>query len=91
MVAAVVMIDCSRDVIPEVAREVAGIDGVAEVYSVSGKRDVVAIVRVTEWERIAEVVTERMAEVEGIRETETMVAFRVYSDRELAAAYEGFE
>lgn len=90
MVAAVVMIDCVRDAIPDVAKEVAGIEGVAETYSVSGERDVVAIVRVTEWERIAEVVTEGIADVAGIEDTETMVAFRVHSDRELAAAYEGF-
>lgn len=90
MVAAVVMIDCVRDAIPDVAKEVAGIEGVAETYSVSGERDVVAIVRVTEWERIAEVVTEGIADVDGIEDTETMVAFRVHSDRELAAAYEGF-
>lgn len=90
MVAAVVMIDCARDAIPEVAKEIAGIEGVAETYSVSGERDVVAIVRVTEWERIAEVVTEGIADVDGIEDTETMVAFRVHSDRELAAAYEGF-
>jgi len=90
MVAAVVMIDCVRDAIPDVAKEVAGIEGVAETYSVSGKRDVVAIVRVPEWERIAEVVTGGIADVDGIEDTETMVAFRVHSDRELEAAYEGF-
>lgn len=87
MVAAVVMIDCVREAIPDVAKQVAGIDGVAEVYSVSGRRDVVAIVRVSEWEEIAAVVTEKMGEVEGIDQTETMVAFRVYSDEELNAAY----
>lgn len=87
MIAAVVMIDCVREAIPDVAKQVAGIDGVAEVYSVSGRRDVVAIVRVSEWEEIAEVVTEKMGEVEGIDRTETMVAFRVYSDEELNAAY----
>ena len=91
MVAAVVMIDCVREEIPEVARTIAGIDGVAEVYSVSGKRDLVAILRVTEWEKIAEVVTEGFAEVDGIVDTETMVAFRVYSDEEMAAAYDMFE
>lgn len=90
MVAAVVLIDCEQDAIPDVARQVAAIDGVAEVYSVSGKRDVVAIVRVAEWELIAEVVTEEMVEVDAIDDTETMVAFRVYSEQELAAAYEGF-
>lgn len=91
MVAAVVMIDCVREEIPEVARRIAGIEGVAEVYSVSGKRDLVAILRVTEWDRIARVVTEEFAEVDGIEDTETMVAFRVYSDEELAAAYDMFE
>lgn len=87
MIAAVVIIDCVRDRIQDVAREVAGIDGVAEAYSVSGAPDVVAVVRVTDWEKIAEVVTERMAEVEGIEDTETMFAFRVYSEADLDAAY----
>lgn len=91
MVAAVVMIDCVRERIPDVAREVAGIEGVSEVYSVSGARDLVAIVRVDEWERIAEVVTEGFASVDGIERTETMVAFRVYSDEEIATAYDMFE
>ncbi len=91
MVAAVVMINCSRDAIPDVAKEVAEIDGVAEVYSVSGEWDLVAIVRVTEWEKIAEVVTERMAPIDGIEKTLTHVAFRVYSESELAQAYDMFE
>lgn len=91
MVAAVVMIDCTRDAIPDVAERVAGIDGVAEVYSVSGKRDLVAIVRVKEWEKIAEVVTEQIARVDGIEDTETHVAFRVYSQEDLARAYDMFE
>lgn len=81
------MIDCAREAIPDVAREVAGIEGVAEVYSVSGARDVVAVIRVPEWGGIAEIVTEKMARVEGITRTETLVAFRVYSDEEMAAAY----
>lgn len=91
MVAAVVMINCSRDVIPDVAEQVAGIDGVAEVYSVSGEWDLVAIVRVDEWERIAEVVTEKVARVDGIEDTVTHVAFRVYSQEDLARAYDMFE
>jgi DNA-binding Lrp family transcriptional regulator len=87
MRAAVVMIDCARDRIQDVAREVAGIEGVAEAYSVSGPRDVVAIVRVTDWDKVATVVTERMVEVDGIEDTETLFAFRVYSEEELDAAY----
>ncbi|MEJ2503983.1 MAG: Lrp/AsnC ligand binding domain-containing protein [Gemmatimonadota bacterium] len=91
MVAAVVLIRARRDVIPAAARQVAGIDGVAEVYSVSGEWDLIAVVRVPEWEQIAEVVTEHVAQVEGLERTETLVAFRVYSNLDMDAAYEMFD
>ena len=91
MVAAVVLIRAERDAIPDAARQVAAIDGVAEVYSVSGEWDLIAIVRVPEWEQIADVVTEHVAQVQGLERTETLVAFRVYSDRDLDAAYEMFD
>ena len=91
MVAAVVLIRARRDTIPTAARQVAGIDGVAEVYSVSGEWDLIAVVRVPEWEQIAEVVTERIAQIDGLERTETLVAFRVYSKKDLDAAYEMFD
>jgi DNA-binding Lrp family transcriptional regulator len=91
MVASVVLIRAAREKIPDAAREVAGIDGVAEVYSVSGDWDLVAIVRVPEWEQIAEVVAERLARVDGIERTYTLVAFRVYSKQDLASAFDMFE
>lgn len=91
MVAAVVLIRARRDAIPTAARQVAGIDGVAEVYSVSGEWDLIAVVRVPEWEQIAEVVTEHVARIEGLERTETLVAFRVYSKKDLDAAYEMFD
>ena len=91
MVAAVVLIRAKRESIPAAARQVASIPGVAEVYSVSGEWDLIAVVRVPEWEQIAEVVTERVAQVEGLERTETLVAFRVYSRQDLDAAYEMFD
>lgn len=91
MVAAVVLIRARRDVIPAAAKQVAGIEGVAEVYSVSGEWDLIAVVRVPEWEQIAQVVTERIARIEGLERTETLVAFRVYSRKDMDAAYEMFD
>ncbi|MGQ0814539.1 MAG: Lrp/AsnC family transcriptional regulator [Gemmatimonadota bacterium] len=91
MVAAVVMIRAQREQIPTAAQALADIDGVAEVYSVSGEWDLVAIVRVTEWERIATVVTEHFAKVQGIERTQTLVAFRVYSQRDVESAFDMFE
>lgn len=91
MVAAVVLMRAERDRIPEAAKQVAGIPGVAEVYSVSGEWDLVGILRVPEWEQIATVVTERLAHVEGLTATHTLVAFRVYSSEDLESAFDIFE
>lgn len=91
MVAGVVLIRAQREHIPAAAQAVAGIDGIAEVYSVSGDWDLVAIVRVPEWERIAEVVTEKLARVEGLERTTTLVAFRVFSKKDMAGAFDIFE
>ena len=91
MVAAVVLLRSARDVIPEVAQAVAEIDGVAEVYSVSGEWDLVAIVRVPEWEQIATVVAENLSKVKGLTSSQTLIAFRVYSKRDMDAAFNMFE
>jgi DNA-binding Lrp family transcriptional regulator len=91
MVAGVVLIRAQREHIATAARAVAEIDGIAEVYSVSGDWDLVAIIRVPEWERIADVVTEQLAKVEGLERTTTLVAFRVFSKKDLAGAFDIFE
>ena len=91
MIAAVVLIRADREHIASAAREVAGIEGVAEVYSVSGDWDLVAIVRVAEWEMISEVVAEHLARVPGLLRTNTLVAFRVYSRQDLGTAFDMFE
>ena len=91
MVAAVVQIRVEREQVPTAARAVADIDGVAEVYSVSGEWDLIAVVRVPQWEQIAEVVTEHLAKVPGIARTTTLVAFRVYSKQDESTAFDMFE
>ena len=66
----------------------AGIDGVAEVYSVSGEWDLVAIVRVAEYEHIARVVTETFPTVPGLQRTQTLTAFRAYSKNDSQQAWD---
>ena len=91
MIAAVVLIRAVPGDVPAVAKRIAGIEGVAEVYSVSGEYDLVAIVRVAEYERIAEIVTEEISQVQGIERTNTLTAFRVFSKQDLAGAFDIFE
>ncbi len=59
-----------------------------EVYSVSGEWDLVAIVRVADYEQIADVVTHQIAGVPGVDRTMTLTAFRAYSKKDLEQAWD---
>jgi DNA-binding Lrp family transcriptional regulator len=83
MVTAIVLINADRTKIPETAQELAEIEGVAEVYSVSGEFDIVAIVRVRQYEELATLVTERLVKVPTITGTRTHMAFQTYSKHDL--------
>jgi DNA-binding Lrp family transcriptional regulator len=92
MITAIVMIDAATDSIPEVAEAVADLEGVSEVYSVAGDVDLIAVVRVREFEQIADVVAGRINKVPGVLETDTHIAFRAYSRHDLEAAFSiGFD
>ena len=91
MIAAVVLIRAVPGDVPALARRIAGIDGVTEVYSVSGDWDLIAVLRVKEYDRIAEIVTEEIAQVSGIERTNTLTAFRVYSKQDLERAWDMFD
>jgi DNA-binding Lrp family transcriptional regulator len=84
---AIVLIDCATDAIPEVAQRLANLPGVSEVYSVAGNVDLIAIVRVREFDQIAEVIAGGIDKVPGVLDTETHIAFRAYSKHDLEAAF----
>ncbi|HYU66846.1 MAG TPA: Lrp/AsnC ligand binding domain-containing protein [Jatrophihabitantaceae bacterium] len=87
MITAIVMVSVEADRIPEVAQEIAELDSVSEVYSVAGDVDLIAVVRVREFEQIADVIAGRMSKVEGVLHTDTHIAFRAYSRHDLDAAF----
>ncbi|MEZ0072000.1 Lrp/AsnC family transcriptional regulator [Planotetraspora sp. GP83] len=87
MVTAIVHIKADVDRIPEVAQTIAELDGVSEVYSITGEFDLLAMVRVQRYEEIAEVVPGRLNKVPGVNHTETHIAFRTYSRHDLEAAF----
>ncbi len=87
MITAIVMISAATDSIPEVAAAIADIEGVSEVYSVAGNVDLIAVVRVREFDDIAEVIAGRVNRVDGVTDTETHIAFRAYSRHDLDAAF----
>jgi DNA-binding Lrp family transcriptional regulator len=88
VITTIVLCRVEPPLIPKAARVLAGIDGVDEVYSVSGEWDLVAIVRVAQYEEIAKVVTEVMPNVPGLQRTQTLTAFRAYSKKDLQQAWD---
>jgi DNA-binding Lrp family transcriptional regulator len=87
MITAIVFIRTDVDAVNDVAETVAAVDGVAEVYSVTGDLDLVAMVRVRDLDDVSRVVTDVVAKTPGILATETHIAFRTYSKHDLEAAF----
>ena len=92
MLHAVVLVNCASDSIPETAQAIADVEGVSEVYSVTGDIDLVAIVRVPGDQDLPRVVPQGIAKVPGVEKTETLIAFEVYSKHDLERLFSiGFE
>jgi DNA-binding Lrp family transcriptional regulator len=87
MVTAIVFVKADVARIPEVAEAIAELNGVSEVYSVTGAIDLIALVRVADHEQIAQVVADHLNKVPGVLSTETHIAFRAYSSHDLEAAF----
>lgn len=83
MVNALVLIKVRRDAVNETAQALLELQGVAEVYSVAGKWDLVAMVRAKSNEELADLVTQHLLRIDSIQKTETLIAFRAYSNYDL--------
>jgi DNA-binding Lrp family transcriptional regulator len=87
VLSAFVLVHAEPNRVAGLAEELAGLDGVTEVYSVTGPADLVAVIRVREHEELADVVTRHIALLDGITATETMVAFQAFSRHDLDAMW----
>jgi DNA-binding Lrp family transcriptional regulator len=88
MITAFVLIQASRGQVNTLAQTLADLPGVAEVYSVSGQHDLVAIARVASPDDLSVLVTDRLAGLSGIVSTQTLLAFRAYSRHDLESLFE---
>jgi DNA-binding Lrp family transcriptional regulator len=88
MITALVLLNIRRGAVNTTAQALLQIPGVAEVYSVTGEYDLVAVLRLPRYEDLADVVTERMLALDGITRTQTMMAFKAYSREDLEQAWD---
>jgi DNA-binding Lrp family transcriptional regulator len=90
MITAIAMINCEVGQVHAVAEALVDLDGIAEVYSVSGEYDIMAIIRVKEYESLSKVVAQGMSPIKGIIRTNTHMAFRCYSKHNMERMWADF-
>jgi len=88
MVTAIVLINTAQGRTPEVAQALIRLPGISEAYSVAGSYDLVAMARVRDHEMLADLVSGQVQKVPGIESTNTLIAFRAYSQRDLEAMWD---
>ncbi len=87
MITAIVFIQAEVAQLSDTAARIADIDGVSEVYSVTGDLDLVAMVRVAEIDGVSAVVADGINRVDGVLSTQTQIAYRAYSRHDLEEAF----
>src|SRR5271156_6251988 len=88
MVTAFILMNVERSRLRTIADDLLAIDGITEVYSVAGPFDIVAIARVKRHEDLNDLVTEHVAALEGIESTETLIAFKTFSRKDLGLLWD---
>ena len=83
MVTAIALINVDRIQIKNVAQKLVDMSQVTEVFSVAGRYDLIAIMRVKSTEEVADTITAKIGSLTGINATETLIAFRTYSRHDL--------
>lgn len=88
MISAIVLINAAQGRVPEVAQALIDLQGITEAYSVAGPYDLVAIARVRHHDELEDLVAGRVQKIPGIESTNTLIAFRAYSQRDLEAMWD---
>lgn len=87
MVTFIILLNVKSNMVTEIAETLADMPEISEVYSVTGIYDLVVIVRTKTNDDVADLVTNRMAAIEGIEKTDTMLAFKAFSQHDLEAMF----
>jgi DNA-binding Lrp family transcriptional regulator len=88
MVTAFILMRVERTRLRSIADDLLAVEGIAEIYSVAGPYDLVAVVRVKQHEHLNDLVTEQVAALDGILSTETLIAFRSFSKKDLGLLWD---
>ena len=82
MPTAIVLLKIDHKRVTGTAEQILEIRSVTDVYSVSGRFDLLVIIKCASIDMIEGVITDELLKLDGIIESETMFAFRSYDKRE---------
>ncbi len=78
MKAAFVLVKCQLGQVERVANLIMEIDGVSEVHSVTGPWDLLVKLYAEDYDAFGDLIPDRLQKIAGIRDTETLLAFRAF-------------
>jgi DNA-binding Lrp family transcriptional regulator len=84
---AIILLNVKRKLVNDVAEQLAGMQEISEVYSVTGQYDLICIVRVRDNDVLANLMTDKISTVKGITQTNTMLAFKAFSKHDLDSMF----
>jgi len=82
MPTAIVLLKTDRKRVTGIAERLLEFPDISEVYSVSGRYDLLVMIKCGALDEIETVITDHLLKVDGILDSETMFAFRSYDKRE---------
>ena len=88
MPTAIVLLKVDHKKVTGTAEKLLDISAVTDVYSISGRYDLLVLIKCDSIDMIESVITDHLLKTEGIVESETMFAFRSYDKREGGRAIE---
>jgi DNA-binding Lrp family transcriptional regulator len=78
MKAAFVLVRCELGKVEQVANSIMEIEGVSEVHSITGPWDLIVKLYAPDYDAFGDLIPDGLQRVPGIRETETLLAFRAF-------------
>jgi len=82
MPTAIILLKIDHRKVTGTAEAILDITGVSEVYSVSGRFDLLVVIKCESIDLIEALITDQLLKIDGIVDSETMFAFRSYDKRE---------
>lgn len=78
MKVAFVLVKCELGQVEKVANQIIEIDGISEVHSITGPWDLLVKAYAPAYDAFGDLIPGRLQKVQGVRDTETLLAFRAF-------------